>query len=241
VSLALAQTFSSLTLELSAIDQVILRPGLRLGLSARRRRKPLLFLIVNIHPWDVKGEAMSNSNALSFVGQIMTEYKAAQKAEGDVFKHAIACGKFLNLAKENVKAAKGKWLPWLKENCPDIPQTTASLYMRLAENEETIADCKSIREADLFLRVQSDQERTKSETKEKSLADETNNALLARTPASLDLTTTFLNVGVDEVCTALTQAWDADQLRDLYSRLGNHLSLPVVAPHAPARDLVSVQ
>ena len=84
----------------------------------------------------------SDDKALSFVGQIMTAYKKAAKAESEALPHAIECGKFLNLAKENVKAAKGKWLPWLKENCPEIPQTTASLYMRLAEKQDAIAEAK---------------------------------------------------------------------------------------------------
>jgi hypothetical protein len=53
----------------------------------------------------------------------------------------------LNLAKENVKAEKMKWGEWLKVNCPDIAQETASLYMRLAEHKTKVGKAKSIREA----------------------------------------------------------------------------------------------
>src|SRR5262249_53825629 len=98
--------------------------------------------------------AMPNDNALSFLGLIMTEHKAVLKADGDALKHAIECGKYLNLAKENVLSTKpkGKWLRWLAEHCPDIHRNTAAFYMRLAENEEQIADCTSIHHADEKLR-----------------------------------------------------------------------------------------
>src|SRR5215472_831944 len=94
---------------------------------------------------------MANDNALSFVGKIKTAFKAAQKAEGDALKHATECGYHLNLAKENVEEAKGKWKSWCKENIPEIPQTTENLYRRLAlahgNDENIFADCKSIRDA----------------------------------------------------------------------------------------------
>ena len=44
---------------------------------------------------------------LSFVGQINTEYREACKAESNALQHAIKCGEYLTLAKENVKAEKG--------------------------------------------------------------------------------------------------------------------------------------
>jgi hypothetical protein len=49
---------------------------------------------------------MSKDNALAFVGQIMTAYKAIMKAEGSALERAIECGKYLTLAKENVEEAK---------------------------------------------------------------------------------------------------------------------------------------
>src|SRR6516162_5143699 len=99
---------------------------------------------------------MPKDNALSFVGQIKTEHKAVLKADGEALKHAIECGKYLNLAKENVVAAKVKWTKWREENIPEISQQTASLYMRLAENEVAVAECTSIREADVTLRKSRD-------------------------------------------------------------------------------------
>jgi len=75
------------------------------------------------------------SSAASFVDPINAEYREVVKAERSALPHAIKCGELLNLAKENVKAEKMKWGEWLKVNCPDIAQETASLYMRLAEHK----------------------------------------------------------------------------------------------------------
>jgi len=199
-----------------------------------------MFLIVKSEPgrgpFAPERKAMSkpkDNSALSFIGQIQTEHKAVLKADGEALKHAIQCGKALNLAKENVLAAKGKWGQWREEHIPEISQQTASLYMRLAENEESVAECTSIREADLVLRVLNSGSRTKplakgdneataddasgDETDDDEAAD-TNNALLFR-PGSPDLKATLQNTAVDEVYSALTQAWDRDHIRDLANRL----------------------
>jgi len=158
------------------------------------------------------------------------------RADGEALKHAIECGKYLNLAKENVLAAKGKWTKWREEHIPEISQQTASLYMRLAENEEAVAKCISIRQADDALRASSrtntsgKSDSTETESDEADDEDEadddgdTNNALLVRKGASPDLATMFKNAAVDEVYTALTQAWDADQLHDLIKRVKSYLS-----------------
>jgi hypothetical protein len=87
------------------------------------------------------------SSAASFVDAINTTYHEVVKAERAALPHAIKCGELLNLAKENVKAEKMKWGEWLKVNCPDIAQETASLYMRLAEHKKLVGKAKSIREA----------------------------------------------------------------------------------------------
>jgi hypothetical protein len=191
---------------------------------------------------------MPKDNALSFVGQIMTEHKLVLKADGEALKHAIECGKALNLAQENVLAAKGKWTKWREENIPEISQQTASLYMRLAKNEEAVAKCTSIRGADVALRLLNapadPSGASDADGGDEATGDETNNALLVRTPASPDLTTTLHNVGVDEVCAALISTWDEQHIRQLCDRLHAHftkpkgdLSIPTPlrrAPPAPA-------
>jgi hypothetical protein len=175
---------------------------------------------------------MPKDNALSFVGQIMTAYKAIMKAEGSALERAIECGKYLALAKENVEEAKPKrkWSAWLKEHCPEIHQNTAALYMRLAdpENADAIADCTSIREADMKLRQpRNGNAGSSTQSADDVTADDDdagdNSQRVVRAPASPDLAATLHNVGVDEVCLALTQAWDRQQLDDLVKRLGEHL------------------
>jgi hypothetical protein len=85
--------------------------------------------------------------AASFVDLINAAYREVVKAESSALPHAIKCGEFLNLAKENVKAEKKKWGDWLSANCPEIAQETASLYMRLAEHKVKVSKAKSVREA----------------------------------------------------------------------------------------------
>jgi hypothetical protein len=177
----------------------------------------------------LKGEAMPTDNALSFVGQIKTEHKAVLRADGEALKHAIECGKYLNLAKENVLAARGKWTKWREENIPEISQQTASLYMRLAENEGQAAKCSSIRQADELLRAlrssdKSEGDPDNADRPDDDAADATNNALLVRQGASPDLKATLENVGVDEVCAALIDAWDEAHIRQLCDRLRDHFT-----------------
>jgi hypothetical protein len=181
---------------------------------------------------------MSKDNALSFIGQIMTEHKAVLKADGDALKHAIECGKALNLAKENVLSTKpkGKWLRWLAEHCPDIHRNTAALYMRLAENEDKIADCASIREADKKLRQpkpgecgsgesDSDSDDSDAEQVTDEEADEAAQRVV-QAGNSTDLADLLLAVDVDELSTALISVWDEDHIRQLCDRLRDHFTQP---------------
>jgi hypothetical protein len=179
---------------------------------------------------------MPTDNALSFVGQIMTAYKAILKAEGSALERAIECGKYLARAKENVEAAKPKrkWSAWLAEHCPEIHQNTAALYMRLAdpENAKEIADCKSIREADMKLRQP--RNGCNNDSGAESLSDESADdpQRVVRTSSSPDLYAMLLSVDVDEVCAALIEAWDEQHIRQLCDRLRAHFtkSAPLQRP-----------
>jgi hypothetical protein len=183
-------------------------------------------------------KAMPKDNALSFVGQIMTAHKAVLKADGEALKHAIECGKYLNLAKENVLSTKpkGKWLRWLEEHCRDIHRNTAALYMRLAENADAIADCTSIREADMKLRQpkpgecgsdESDSDSDESDAEEVTdeEADEAAQRVV-QAGAAADLADLLQALAVDEVCTALIDAWDEDHIRELCDRLRGYFTKP---------------
>jgi hypothetical protein len=60
----------------------------------------------------------------------------------------------LNSAKEK-HGEHGKWLAWLKDECPNIPETTAALYMRIAKKGAELAaaaEANGQRVADLSIR-----------------------------------------------------------------------------------------
>jgi len=79
----------------------------------------------------------TGDQALSDVPKIMTAYDKVISASRGSLDYAIEAGDLLNSAKNSL-AKKGEWLRWLGHNLPNIPQTTASLYMRLAENKNVI-------------------------------------------------------------------------------------------------------
>jgi hypothetical protein len=148
-------------------------------------------------------------SALVYVGQIMDAFKAAMRVEGEALIAAKECGHYLNLAKENVKADGGKWLSWLKKNCPGISQQTASLYMRLADpkNEEKSKGAKTIRDADKALRQPRDDQDDDADSDDaRETEGETNNALLQNQGASPDLRALLKNVGADELVNASNAA-----------------------------------
>lgn len=53
--------------------------------------------------------------------------------------HAYKAGQFLLKAKSKVKeSTTGRWLPWLMQNCPDISDRTARVYMQIVREWEKI-------------------------------------------------------------------------------------------------------
>jgi hypothetical protein len=95
-----------------------------------------------------------DDKALSCVGQIITAYNNAEKAGASALGYALECGKYLNLALENVEAlpkSKGKWKKWREQNLPTVSEETERVYRRLADavakKENIFAKCKSIRAA----------------------------------------------------------------------------------------------
>lgn len=95
------------------------------------------------------------------VGRIAKSYAATTKLEKAVLTAtnkaidaAIALGKELNAAKHMVKSLrKGKWLVWLKTNCPGVDERKAQRYMKLAETAKNptcmseIRKCESLNQA----------------------------------------------------------------------------------------------
>src|SRR5215813_4141060 len=80
------------------------------------------------------------SKAMSLVPEIKAAHEEAERCQRTSHSRALECairaGDALNLAKEAV--GHGAFGIWRQQNLPHIPQTTASLYMRLAEHKDKI-------------------------------------------------------------------------------------------------------
>jgi hypothetical protein len=73
--------------------------------------------------------------ALLVIPRIKEAHEKAEAAQQTSYtqalEYAIKAGELLTQAKDAV--GHGKWAAWRQQNLANIPQTTASLYMRLAE------------------------------------------------------------------------------------------------------------
>lgn len=85
--------------------------------------------------------AATEAKAAIYVEQIRDAHKRVVAAEKSGHQRslelAIAAGEVLLKAKDEIKG-KFKWSEWRAEYLDDIPQTTASLYMRLATNKDRL-------------------------------------------------------------------------------------------------------
>ena len=82
-----------------------------------------------------KGPQSSLADLDELAHRIKEEHSAVARALHRGFIHASAAGELLIRAK--AKAGHGKWLSWLRDEC-EISGRTASLYMQLAQNRESI-------------------------------------------------------------------------------------------------------
>jgi hypothetical protein len=157
------------------------------------------------------------TDPLSYVPQIMDAYDKAAKASKGSLAYAIEAGDLLNSAKKAL-GKTGKWLRWLGHNLPDVPQETASLYMRLAENKDVIDQQRvasaigegalSIRAAAKFI-PQSATAKAAAAKRAATLAEK--NAVAAANQIE-DL---LRDLAVDEVYTALKSTHDVGYLLEL--------------------------
>src|SRR5215813_14422354 len=85
--------------------------------------------------------AATEAKGLSYIPQILEAHKQVVVAERLGHQRsldaAIACDQLLLDAKDAIKG-QFKWTDWRSEKLGDIPQTTASLYMRLAKNQDRL-------------------------------------------------------------------------------------------------------
>jgi hypothetical protein len=86
--------------------------------------------------------AAVEAKAAVYIPQILDAHNKVVAAEKDGRKRSLdlarAAGQLLLTAKEEVTKGGFKWTDWREEYLADIPQTTASLYMRLATNKDKL-------------------------------------------------------------------------------------------------------
>jgi hypothetical protein len=91
----------------------------------------------------------TGSNRLpELAAQINSGHSAVLGSLTSALEQAMATGNLLLEARETIP--HGGWLPWLRENCPNIPERTARHYMRLARGEDIL---KTATPADLNITV----------------------------------------------------------------------------------------
>lgn len=76
---------------------------------------------------------------------------------------AIECGQLLNRQKESL--SQGNWQPWLAAHCPEISESTARRYMRLAKRSHVTVfeNATGLRQAYLAAGVLPESPRTRRE------------------------------------------------------------------------------
>jgi hypothetical protein len=165
------------------------------------------------------------TSASSFIDRIKIEYREVTKAEQNALPHAIKCGELLILAQENLaqdnsgknKIEKVKWLDWLRANCPEIAQETASLYMRLAKNKDKLGKAKSIRHArELLPKTTTRAPQPKSNAIDEPLPP-------TKEDKKLKMEEELKVVAPDEMCEWLVETWEDDDLALLAKLIGDHL------------------
>jgi hypothetical protein len=147
-------------------------------------------------------------------------------------EYAAEVGEMLIRAKGDC-GGHGKWLPWLARECPDIPETTANLYMRIHRKYGELvaaAAAKGQRVADLTLRgaakllaapkptpnQDADLASSANTPEGPSLAADANPAPSLSAAPSPDLVAMLANADADELAQAIADAgWTEEQMARL--------------------------
>jgi Protein of unknown function (DUF3102) len=175
--------------------------------------------------------------------EINRAYQQIIDGEKKSIEYATEIGEMLIAAKKK-HGEHGKWLDWLKVECPDIAETTAALYMRIANKGDELAaaaEANGQRVADLTIRGAARLlAKPKKEGAPRSSQPRTKAAVEPPEPSlgSPDLPTVLKNVGPDEVATALKQAdWTRDDVEKLVLILKAALDAPASSAEMPASSI----
>ena len=183
--------------------------------------------------------------ALSLIAGIKEAHERAEAAQqtsySQALEYAIKAGELLTVAKEAV--GHGRWGAWRQQNLANIPQTTASLYMRLAEPKNkvrlkeisnSVADLKS--KGMLSLRAAAAKLPRRPLTLAQKAAIKARQEVKAAAKKNEEgIAKEYLNgLAADELVTVLKEMHDAEYLRELSGTLVRALP-PPPAPSGATR------
>jgi hypothetical protein len=181
---------------------------------------------------------------------INAAHKVVVSANKTSIEKAIEAGEMLKACKDSV--SHGEWSKWLYDNCRDISDETARLYMRLADpknaqkleeaakqNGNAVADL-SVRGAAQVIRAKptAEQEAAREATKkanEQAKAAEEAARVAALIPKQLR------GMSVDNVVSLLKATFDLDYLDTLSEALQKHLKDDTERAQGPVAGIVGVR
>jgi Protein of unknown function (DUF3102) len=188
-------------------------------------------------------------------GLINAAHRAVVQANKTSIEKAIEAGTMLKACKEGME--HGAWSKWLHDNCRDISDETARLYMRLADpknapkleeaakqNGNGVADL-SVRGAAKVLQKEptAEQKATREANKK---AKEQAKAVDDATRAAALIPKQLRGMSVDDVLRLLKATFDVDYLDTLSEALQKHLKeeteeKPTAQAPAPIAGIGKVQ
>jgi hypothetical protein len=190
------------------------------------------------------------AKGLSYVPQIIEAHKRVVDAERSGHQRsldaAIAAGKLLNAAKEAVKG-QFKWSEWRSEYLKDVPQTTASLYMRLAKNQDRLrkpdlATDDGKRVSNGLLKLGATGELSIKKAAALLVEKKPRGANPQRKKGDLDIVKRWIRevLAADELVAIVREVRDADYLKAMVAAATKALTPPAsgqapMRPSAPAR------
>jgi hypothetical protein len=179
---------------------------------------------------------------------INAAHRAVVSANKTSIEKAIEAGTMLKACKDSV--GHGEWSKWLHDNCRDISEETARLYMRFADpknapkleeaakqNGNAVADL-SVRGAAKLIRAEPTEEQEEAREANKAAKERAKAADDAARAAAL-IPKQLRGMGVDDVLRLLTATFDVDYLDTLSEALQKHLKDEEVKPTLSVPPVVS--
>jgi hypothetical protein len=175
-------------------------------------------------------------------GLINAAHRQVVQANKTSIEKAIEAGTILKACKDSV--GHGEWSKWLHDNCREISDETARLYMRLADpknapkleeaakqNGNAVADL-SVRGAAKLIREEPTEEQTAAREAKKKEKEQAK-AMEEAASAAVLFAKQLKHMDVDQVLSLLTRTFDDDYLDTLMEALQKHLTAEAPKPPSP--------